>query len=279
MCAWCRHTRGRFECTHGDVLGGHTDVFQRATPHPRTHHNTQGTRHNTPQEQQQPQQQPPQQHTETETEIDRERQSKKTEREDRERESLEEIVEAISAPHERVQQRTVREQTVDVPTPQILEEIVEVGSAPHERVQQRTVEQQIVDAVPHSQPQILKEVARTTSFPSINQGTKLAATHRPVVMHRRGPSDSDCLEDSGTPSDSESDLAESSDEGSAEVAKTPQTLEQQTLGQKTRSPRRLVLGSKQLGLALVARFCQLGECVVAVVDIVTVILTAVLWCL
>ena len=39
-----------------------------------------------------------------------------------------------------------------------LEEIVEAISAPHERVQQRTVEQQIVDAVHHSQPQILKEV-------------------------------------------------------------------------------------------------------------------------
>ena len=83
-----------------------------------------------------------------------------------------------------------------MPTPQILEEIVEAGSAPHERVQQRTVEQQIVDAA-----------------------------------------DSDCLEDSGTPSDSESDLAESSDDESAEEAKRP------TLGQKTRTPRRLVLGS------------------------------------
>ena len=65
--------------------------------------------------------------------------------------ALEEIVEANSAPHERVQQRTVEhrivEQTVDVPTPQILEEIVKVISAPHERVQQRTVEQQIVDVV------------------------------------------------------------------------------------------------------------------------------------
>ena len=61
--------------------------------------------------------------------------------------ALEEIVEAISAPHERVQQRTVEhrivEQTVDVPTRQILEEIVEAISAPHERVQQRTVEHRI----------------------------------------------------------------------------------------------------------------------------------------
>ena len=24
MCAWCRHTRRRFECTHGGVLDGHT---------------------------------------------------------------------------------------------------------------------------------------------------------------------------------------------------------------------------------------------------------------
>ena len=49
--------------------------------------------------------------------------------------------------------------------------------------------------------------------------------------------------------------------------------------EREKEKRRLVLGSKQLGLALVARFCQLGECVVTVVDIVTVILTAVLWCL
>ena len=107
----------------------------------------------------------------------------------------EEIVEAGSAPHERVQQRTVEhrivEQTVDVPTPQILEEIVEAGSAPHERVQQRTVEQQIVDAA-----------------------------------------DSDCLEDSGTPSDSESDLAESSDEGSAEEAKRPRLWSRRHWGRR-----------------------------------------------
>ena len=27
MCAWCRHTRGRLECTHGDVLNLHTVTF------------------------------------------------------------------------------------------------------------------------------------------------------------------------------------------------------------------------------------------------------------
>ena len=46
LCDWCRHTRRRFERTHGDVLDGHTGVLQRVTPHttPHTHHNT---RHNT----------------------------------------------------------------------------------------------------------------------------------------------------------------------------------------------------------------------------------------
>ena len=34
MCAWCRHTRGRFEYTHGDVL----IVSHHTTPH--TQHNT-----------------------------------------------------------------------------------------------------------------------------------------------------------------------------------------------------------------------------------------------
>ena len=36
MCAWCRHTRGRFECTHVDVLNPHTGFstfFQRAATH------------------------------------------------------------------------------------------------------------------------------------------------------------------------------------------------------------------------------------------------------
>ena len=79
---------------------------------------------------------------------------------------LEEIVEAISAPHERVQKRTVEhriaEQNVDVPTPQTLEEIVEVEKAvkkfPQERISEG-IGEQVADApAPHSQPQILKEV-------------------------------------------------------------------------------------------------------------------------
>ena len=41
VCALCRHTRGRFERTHGDVLYGH-GVFQRFRPHTTqtTHHTT-----------------------------------------------------------------------------------------------------------------------------------------------------------------------------------------------------------------------------------------------
>ena len=74
VCAWCRYKRGRFERTHGDVLSGHTDFFQCATPHT-THHHT--TQNNT------------QQHTETETDRDRQRQRKKTEKEDGDRERIE----------------------------------------------------------------------------------------------------------------------------------------------------------------------------------------------
>ena len=45
MCAWCRHTRGRFESTHGDVLHGHTEVF--SVPHQQHKHtpNTHQTHH------------------------------------------------------------------------------------------------------------------------------------------------------------------------------------------------------------------------------------------
>ena len=97
--------------------------------------------------------------------------------------------------------------------PQILNEIVEVVKAvknvPRERISEG-IGVQIVDApVSHSQPQILKEVVEvvkavkipfrsvflgrlvnrstTTLFPSINQVTKFAATHRPVVLQRQVP--------------------------------------------------------------------------------------------
>ena len=46
---------------------------------------------------------------------------------------------STKTPQKHISER-IAEQTVDVPTPQILEEIVEAISAPHERVQQRTVE-------------------------------------------------------------------------------------------------------------------------------------------
>ena len=95
MCAWCWHTRGRFECTHGDVFEstyGFFQVFQRAATHshtntethtPNTHQThttitnntttitTHTTQHNT------------QHHTETETQRGTERQRKR----DRERDT------------------------------------------------------------------------------------------------------------------------------------------------------------------------------------------------
>ena len=53
----------------------------------------------------------------------------------------EQIVEVVkNIPQERISER-IAEQIVDVPTPQILEEIVEAISAPHEQVQQQTVKQ------------------------------------------------------------------------------------------------------------------------------------------
>ena len=76
MYAWCRHTRRRFECTHGCVFEsthGFFHIFQRAATHKHTQTHTtttnNTTQHNT------------QHHTETETERDRERQRKKTEKE------------------------------------------------------------------------------------------------------------------------------------------------------------------------------------------------------
>ena len=90
MCAWCRHTRGRFECTHGGVFesthGFFSKFFQRAATHTHTHTQTPHTP-TTPR---------PQRHTPHNTthnitrrprERQRERQRKKTEKEDRERET------------------------------------------------------------------------------------------------------------------------------------------------------------------------------------------------
>ena len=82
MCAWCRHTRGRFECTHGGVSESTYAFFPRffsVPQHTHTHtaHQTHTNTLNTTQH-----------HTQhhTETERDRERQRKKT---DKEREKTE----------------------------------------------------------------------------------------------------------------------------------------------------------------------------------------------
>ena len=46
MCAWCRHTRGRFECTHGGVLKPNSSFFHIfsacCNTHKHTHTHTQG---------------------------------------------------------------------------------------------------------------------------------------------------------------------------------------------------------------------------------------------
>ena len=105
-----------------------------------------------------------------------------------------------------------KEQVVDAPVshtqPQILKEVVEVvktvKNVPQECISEGIGEQVVDDIVPVDQP-----------------GDQARCDTQACGDAEKGPSDSDCLEDSGTPSDSESDLAESSDEGSAEEAKRP----------------------------------------------------------
>ena len=50
MCPLCRHTRGRFERTYGDVFEWTHGFFQRFTPHHNTAHTTQTTHHTTTQD-------------------------------------------------------------------------------------------------------------------------------------------------------------------------------------------------------------------------------------
>ena len=79
MCAWCRYTRGRFECTHG----GFFCVPSRATHHTthtqhNTTHNTTHNIHTTPHGDRETQRQ-----RQTETERDRERQRDTETRQDK----------------------------------------------------------------------------------------------------------------------------------------------------------------------------------------------------
>ena len=83
VCALCRHTRGRFERTHGDVLNGHTGFFSVShhtphTPHRHTHHNT---RHNTTRRQTEKERD---RERDTETEGEEGTKEKKTRQEQRE---------------------------------------------------------------------------------------------------------------------------------------------------------------------------------------------------
>ena len=95
MWAWCRYTRGRFECTHGGVLNVHTvfffTFFHRAATHKHKHTHTKHTPrppttprpHNTTRRQKQ---------REKENERDKTRQEKrrrdKTRRQDKRREKM-----------------------------------------------------------------------------------------------------------------------------------------------------------------------------------------------
>ena len=72
VCAWCPHSRRRFERAHGDVLSGHTGFSSVSHTTHRTHTPQHKTKHNTTTR--------PQHHTETDRERMRER-----DREDRER--------------------------------------------------------------------------------------------------------------------------------------------------------------------------------------------------
>ena len=96
MCAWCRHTRGRFERAHGDVLSGHMGFFSLYTTRTHTHHDH---KHTT-------------QHATSHGDRDRERQSKKT---DRERESEQEDRERERREDEREEDKREREKMKEKP--------------------------------------------------------------------------------------------------------------------------------------------------------------------
>ena len=117
---------------------------------------------------------------------------------------LNEIVEAIPASHERVQQRTVKhrtvEQTGDEPTPQILEEIVEAVSAPHERVQQRTVEH-VATVKNVSQERIPEGIGvqiDDDTVPVDQPGNQVRRDPQACGVATTGPSASNCGEDVGS---------------------------------------------------------------------------------
>ena len=76
MCAWCRYTRGRFECAHGSVLNGHTGVFSVPQPQPQPQRHTPQTPHALPHTTS---------HNNTTRNTTRRQRQRETEKEDRER--------------------------------------------------------------------------------------------------------------------------------------------------------------------------------------------------
>ena len=94
VCAWCRHTRGRFECTHGGVFESTHGLFFHvfsACRNTHKHAHTQTQHHNT------------QHHTETETERDSDRQRRREGEKERRREGERDIDSPVGAGGSRVE--------------------------------------------------------------------------------------------------------------------------------------------------------------------------------
>ena len=101
MCACCRHTRGRFECTHGGVLSLHTGFSACHTTHHTPHHTTPHKHHTNTQ----PHTTTHTHHQHTETEIekgekeDRERRQRETRRRKRRKRQDERFLTDVGWPH------------------------------------------------------------------------------------------------------------------------------------------------------------------------------------
>ena len=110
------------------------------------------------------------------------------------------IVEYVTIiPQERFSERTA-EQTVDVPTPQILEEIAEAVSAPHERVQQRTVEHvaTVKNVLQERISGKIGEPIDDDTVPVDQPGDQVRRDPQACGVATTGPSASNCGEDVGS---------------------------------------------------------------------------------
>ena len=89
MCAWCRHTRGRFKCTHGGVFESTHDFFTFFSvpqhTHKHTHHDHNDTTTTTPHGDRDRERQ---RQTETERDRERERETQDETRKEKKREDV-----------------------------------------------------------------------------------------------------------------------------------------------------------------------------------------------